>query len=166
MKNQLEEPTNIALFGLRMMRPRVLVADAKQHIRTFLVRALEELGFVTCECPHVGGLNAVLDAQRPDLIVLGLSAGGGIETCEMLNLLAIKEFAGKILLLGHRVSPLVATVHEFGAARGLAMLPILTTPFDAQKLRYSVAALLLRQTPSPPIAIDEAPHAGLLELLY
>jgi hypothetical protein len=55
-----EEGVNIATFGRRKVRPRVCVADGRNHIRTFLVEALEELGFVTCECGHVTELGSVL----------------------------------------------------------------------------------------------------------
>ena len=99
MENQLREATKVVQFGQRKVRPRVLVSDAKQHIRAFLMEVLEELGFVTNECAQVSELSSVLDTQFPDLVVFGLSAGG-IETCEMLNVLAIKEFRGKVLLLG------------------------------------------------------------------
>jgi CheY-like chemotaxis protein len=138
MKNQQAESTKVAPFGQRKVRPRVLVSDAKQHIRTFLVEAFEELGCVTCDCAHVGELSAMLDAQPPDLVMLGLSSRE-IETCEMLNLLAIKDFDGKILLFGPRISPLVAAVHQLGEKQGLAMLPILVTPFGDESLRDSVA---------------------------
>ena len=47
-------------FGRRKVSPRVCVADGKQHIRTFLVEALEEIGFVTCECMQASELSAVL----------------------------------------------------------------------------------------------------------
>jgi EAL domain-containing protein (putative c-di-GMP-specific phosphodiesterase class I)/CheY-like chemotaxis protein len=166
MENQLKEATKVVQFGQRKVRPRVLVADAKQHIRAFLMEALEELGFVTNECAQVSELSSVLDTQFPDLVVFGLSAGE-IETCEMLNLLAIKEFRGKVLLLGPRVSPMVAAVHKLGAEHGLAMLPLLATPFSADTLRDSVATLLPNQAPpDPAIDVAEALSAGWLELWY
>ena len=47
----------------------------------------------------------------------------------MLELLAAREFDGKVLVLGPRVSPMVAATQELGAKLGLAMLPLLPTPF-------------------------------------
>jgi DNA-binding NtrC family response regulator len=142
MENQLNEPTKVPRFGQRKVRPCVLVADPKRHIRTFLTQALEELGFVTCECAEVGELGMVLDAQRPDLVVFGLSVGG-VEICEMLNSLAIRQFDGKVLLLGPRISPMLTALHRLGEEHGLAMLPILATPFAADTLRASVARTML-----------------------
>ena len=113
-------------FGRRKVVPRVCVADRKQHIRRFIGEALEELGFITCECAQVGELGAVLDAHLPDLVVLGLSAGG-IEARQMLKTLAAKEFDGMILLLGPSDSPAVAAARELGEELGLAMLPMLST---------------------------------------
>ena len=58
-----EAAANVVTFGRRKVRPRACVADGKDHIRTFLAEALEELGFVTCECRHAAELGTVLDAQ-------------------------------------------------------------------------------------------------------
>ncbi len=156
----------VAAFGQRKVKPRVCVADGKRHIRAFLMDALEELDFITCECAQVAELGAMLDARLPDLVVLGLSAGG-IEACETLRQLAFKKFDGKVLLLGPRVSPMVGAVQEFGESLGLAMLPILGTPFDNKGLRDGVACLLsLGAPPNPPIDVAEALCAGWLELWY
>src|SRR5262245_5181855 len=111
MATQLEDATKVVPFGHRKVRPRVLVPDAKAHIRSFLMEALEELGFVTCECGRVCELGAILDERFPDLVVFALSAGGAA-TCEMLKQLAVKEYRGKVLLLGPRISPLGEAVHQ------------------------------------------------------
>src|SRR5271156_5114096 len=91
---------------LRSAGERSCLADRKQHIRTFIGEALEELGFITCESAQVGELARCLDAHLPDLVVLGLSAGE-IDAREMLKTLAAKEFDGMILLLGPSDSPTV-----------------------------------------------------------
>src|SRR3954447_12319040 len=165
MDKQLEKTSTVAPFGRRKVRPRVLVSDAKKPIRTFLVEALEKLGFITCECAQACELNAVLDVQATDLVVLGSSAGA-METCEVLNLLAIKKFDGKVLLLGPQASLAIANVHKFGKENGLAMLPILATPFCDQTLRDSVALLRSEAPPNPPVDVAEALGADWLELWY
>jgi hypothetical protein len=137
-----QKRTNVAAklttFGRRKVAPRVCVADSKQHIRIFLGEALEELGFITCATEQVNELGTLLDAQLPDLVVLGLS-GGGIAAGEMLKVLANKEFQGKVLLLGPRDSYVVEAVRELGNELGIAMLPTLVTPFRSEGLRDSVA---------------------------
>jgi hypothetical protein len=121
------------------------------------MEALEELGFVSCECGHVAELSTVLDAHSPDLVVLGLSSGG-IEAGEML---------GKVLLLGPPACPAMTAVQELAEELGIAALPKLDTPFGAVGLRDSVAALLpVEAVPDPPIHLDEAVRAGWLELWY
>lgn len=50
-----------AAFGRRKVTPRVCIADSKQHIRTFLSEALEELGFIAGECRQVADLRAFYD---------------------------------------------------------------------------------------------------------
>jgi EAL domain-containing protein (putative c-di-GMP-specific phosphodiesterase class I) len=167
MKHQSrEEVANAIAFGRRKVRPRVCVADAKTHIRTFLVEALEELGFVTCGCSHLAELSAVLEAQRPDLVVLGLSAGG-LEAGEMLKLLAAKTFDGKVLLLGPAACPAMTAIQELAGTMEIAMLPKLDTPFSEMGLRNAVATLLPSEpAPDPPICVDEAINAGWLELWY
>lgn len=162
---RLEEAAGPATFGRRKVVPRVCVADRKQHIRTFIGEALEELGFITCECTHVGQLGAVLDTHLPDLVVLGLSTGG-IEAREMLKTLAAKEFDGVILLLGPSDSPAVAAARELGEELGLGMLPVLPTPFGSGDLRDGVAAFLPIEAPNFPVDVAEALHAGWLELWY
>jgi EAL domain-containing protein (putative c-di-GMP-specific phosphodiesterase class I) len=161
-----EEVANGVTFGRRKVRPRACVADAKTHIRTFLVEALEELGFVTCDCAQLSDLGEVLDAHRPDLVVLGLSAGG-LEAGEMLKMLAARTFDGKVLVLGPPACPVMAAIQELAEALGIAMLPKLDTPFGETGLRDSVATLLpSEQAPDPPIRVDEAMSAGWLELWY
>jgi DNA-binding response OmpR family regulator len=137
-----EEASQLVTFGRRKVRPRVCIVDDKQHVRTFLAETLEELGFITCECAQVSELGVVLDRHLPDLIVLGLS-GGGVEGAEILKGLAARTFDGKVLLLGDRNAPAVVAVRELGEELGLAMLPMLSTPFDDRNLRNSVAVLLL-----------------------
>jgi CheY-like chemotaxis protein len=167
MENQGPERSPIlATFGRRRVKPCVCVVDRKQHIRTFLCDALEELGFIACECAQLSELEGAVNAQLPDLIVLGLS-GDGEEAAEILKTLAAKEFGGKVLLLGRRASPMLAAVQEFAEKLGLAMLPILPTPFGSGNLRDSVAMLLpMEEPPLPPVDVAEAMSAGWLELWY
>ena len=80
-----------ATFGRRKVAPRVCIADGKPHIRKFLGEALEELGFITCECTKVSELSAALDGQiMPDLVLVGFSAGG-MEAATMLEALQQKH---------------------------------------------------------------------------
>lgn len=168
MENQQsEEAIRLAPFGRRKVAPRVLIADGKAHIRKFVGEALEELGFITCECAHVGELNAALNEQlMPDLVVVGLSTRG-IEAAAIMEALAVRTFGGKVLLLGPRDSLMVAAVQELGERLRIAMLPTLGTPFDGVSLRNSVATLLQREERQKPV-IDaaEALRAGWLELWY
>jgi len=162
----IEETGKLATFGRRKVAPRVCIADSKQHIRTFLGEALGELGFITCECAQVGEIDAVLDSHLPDLVVLGLSAGG-VAAGQMLKGLAAKAFDGKVLLFGPRDSRVVEAVRRLGEEFGLAMLPPLATPFGAEGLRASIVAFLPAEAPpSPPVDAAEAMRAGWLELWY
>jgi DNA-binding response OmpR family regulator len=106
-----------------------------------------------------------MQAQRPDLVLLGLSAGGE-EGAEVLNTLTNKEFTGKVLLLGARSSPMLAALQELGEQLNLEMLPVLSTPFGSGNLRDSVAKLLPVKVPQPPVELTEALSAGWLELWY
>ena len=167
MKNPLtKEAIKLTTFGRRKVAPRVCIADGKRHIRKFLGQALEELGFITCECTQVGELSAVLDGQAPDLVIVGLSTGG-IDPGVILEALATRSFDGKVLLLGPRDSLMLAAVQELGDQRGIAMLPTLATPFDSRSLGNSVAALLPTEAPpSPVIEAAEALRGDWVELWY
>jgi len=162
----IEETNVITTFGRRRVAPRVCVVDSKPHIRNFLREALEDLGFITCECEQAGGVNAVLAGQRPDLFVLGLSVGG-IAANEILETLSLMKFEGKVLLFGQRASPMVTAILGIGDHLGLAMLPLLPTPFSDTDLRDRVTALLPSEAPpNPPVDVTEAIHADWLELWY
>ena len=163
---QSEEAIKLSTFGRRNVAPRVCIADDKQHIRKFLGEALEELGFITCECAQISELGAMLDTQRLDLIILGLSSGG-IEAAATLEALVARAFDGKVLVLGPRNSLMVRAVQELGEQLGIEMLPTLATPFDSWGLRNSVAKLLpIEAPPNPVIDAAEALNEGWLELWY
>src|SRR5262245_8013933 len=89
-----EDAAKLAALPRQSAMPCVCVADGRQQMRTFLAETLEDLGCVTCECVDVAELSAELGTRPPDLVVIGSSAGG-IEACEMVELLAAKEFGGK-----------------------------------------------------------------------
>lgn len=153
-------------FGRRKISPRVCVVDSKKHLRAFLGDILDDLGFITSECAKADELGEILETQLPDLIVLGVSAGG-IEVGRILEILVRREFGGKVLALGARESIMVKAVQQIGEEYGIAMLPPLTTPFAAGTLRERVAMLLPEgPAPSPVVHVAEALHAGWLELWY
>jgi EAL domain-containing protein (putative c-di-GMP-specific phosphodiesterase class I) len=102
---------------------------------------VHELGLATFECVGVADLDPILETSQPDLVVIGSSVGG-IEACEMVELLAARRFAGKVLVLGPRASPMVPAVRGLGEKLGLAMMPLLPTPFGAGDVRECVAKLL------------------------
>jgi EAL domain-containing protein (putative c-di-GMP-specific phosphodiesterase class I) len=147
-------------------RTDVCVLDAQQQMRTVVAGTLEELGFVTCECAHLAELPAVLVSRLPDVVVIGSSAGG-IEACEIMELLAADDFDGHVLVLGSRASPMVAAVREFGKRLGLRMLPLLATPFSREDVRDCIAALMPSELAAIyPANAREALAAVPLDLLY
>ena len=153
-------------FGHRKVMPRACVADSKKHLRTFLADALEDLGFITGECAQASELAGALDAQQPDIVVLGVSVNG-TEVGEILEVLVRKDFGGKVLVIGQPDSIMVKAVRQIGEEYGIAMLPSLPTPFSAGTLRASLAPLLPAEpAPSPAVDVAEALKAGWLELWY
>jgi len=161
-----KEHARAGSFGHRKIMPRACVADGKKHLRMFIADALEDLGFITSECAHARDLAEVLDAQQPDVVVLGVSVNG-IEVGEILEVLVRKGFTGRVLVIGQPDSIMVKAVRQIGAEYGIEMLPPLPTPFSAGTLRASVAALLPAEpAPSPAVDVAEALKAGWLELWY
>src|SRR5919198_691739 len=146
--------------------PRVCIADARRSIRTFIAASVHELGLSTFECVRVADLDPILETSRPDLVVIGSSVGG-IEACEMVELLAARRFAGKVLVLGPRVSPMVSAIRGLGDKLGIAMSPLLPTPFGANDVRDCIAKLLMVEVP-PLSSIDRAQafDAARVELRY
>jgi len=136
-------------------------------MRTFLAETLQDIGCVTRECVHVAELSAELGTRPPDLVVIGLAAGG-IEACEVMELLAAKGFDRNVLVLGPRVSPMVAATRELGAKLGLAMLPLLPTPFSQADLRNCIAAVLAPNDlpPTHSVSAAEPSPVNPLELWY
>jgi EAL domain-containing protein (putative c-di-GMP-specific phosphodiesterase class I) len=153
-------------FGHRKLTPRACIADSKKHLRTFLAETLEDLGFITSECDHAAELDVVLDAERPDLLVLGVSVDG-IEVSKIIETLVRKDYGGKVLVIWLPDSIIVKAVRQIGDEYGIAMLPALPTPFSAGTLRDSLASLIpLEPAPSPAVDVPEALKAGWLELWY
>jgi len=153
------------VFSRRQLVPSVCIEDAKQHVRAFLLSALEEFGFLVYESSKAEELAAVVDARRPDIVIAGMSAGES-EVSEVIKTLAVRQFAGWVLLAGPQNSPTVGALRELGEGLGLAMLPTLATPFGIRELRRSLAGFLPIQAPRPPVDAAEAIHAGWLELWY
>jgi len=153
-------------FGKRRIAPRACVIDGKHYLRTFLSEALEELGFIVCQCASAQGLGETLGTHYPDILICGLS-GGGMEGSRTLEIAAVHGFQGKVLLLGPAVSPMVHAVRDFGERLGLAILPVLKTPFGDRDLRGAVSSLLPSDVPvPPPVDLAEALASGWLELWY
>jgi EAL domain-containing protein (putative c-di-GMP-specific phosphodiesterase class I)/CheY-like chemotaxis protein len=160
------EYARAAHFGHRKLTPRACVIDSKKHLRLFLSDALEDLGFVTCECGHAGDLANLLRTEQPDLIVLSVCVDG-INVGEILEAIVRKDFGGKVLVIGQPDSIMVKAVRQIGDEYGIAMLPSLPTPFGTASLRASVAELLPAEpAPSPAVDVAEALKAGWLELWY
>ena len=165
-KASIEAATTVATLRAATAMPMACVADASHATRTFIADTLEGFGFATSECAQLAALSAALDARPPDLVVIGSSAGG-IEACEMMELLAAGDYDGKVLVFGPRTSPMVAAVQALGAKLGLAMLPLLATPCTAGTLRESVAALIeARKAPPPATQTTEAGSARRPVLMY
>ena len=158
----------VATFGRRKVAPRICIVDGKPHIRKIpRTEALEELGFITCECAQAGELSAVLDRQAPGPLYHGVVGRRKRSLPPSWKRLQQAGFDGKVLLLGPRNSLMVAAVQERGEQFGIAMLPPLVTPFDSRSLRNSVATLLpVEVPPRPVIDAAEALSAGWLELWY
>jgi EAL domain-containing protein (putative c-di-GMP-specific phosphodiesterase class I)/CheY-like chemotaxis protein len=153
-------------FGHRKVMPRACVTDSKKHLRTFLSDALEDLGFITSESGQASELAAILDTERPDLVVLGVSFDG-VEVGKILEVLVTRHFTGKVLVIGQPEAIMVKAVRQIGEEYGIAMLPALQTPFSAGTLRASLATLLPAEpVPSPAVDVAEALKAGWLELWY
>ena len=153
-------------FGKRKVAPRVCVFESKEHLRTFLAEALEELGLVVRGCASPEGLSEGIRTHYPDILIFGSSIEG-MTAVRALELIAAEGFDGKILLLGPAKSPMLAGIHDLGSRLGLAMLPVLKTPFADSALRAALADLLpTEQPPAPAIDAEEALEAGWLELWY
>jgi EAL domain-containing protein (putative c-di-GMP-specific phosphodiesterase class I) len=156
--------TKPATFGRRKLVPRSCIVDARRHIRTFLRQALEEFGFLVCECDAPNTFARLLGETVPELVMLSASDA---ETRKYLDILASEAFDGRVLLFGPPASPLVVANRELGAALGLATLPLLATPFSADALEARVAPLKpAHAPPNPPVEVAEALQAGWLELWY
>ncbi len=153
-------------FGRRRIVPRATVVASKRHNQTFLVETLDELGFVASECANPAQPDAITDTA-PDLLVIAISGGDGIEISGILRSLAETEFAGSVLAIGPPNSVLVEAVRQLCNELGLAMLPTLPTPFTVEVLRGRVAQFLSPvDAPSPDIDAGEALKLGWLELWY
>lgn len=152
-------------FGRRRVRPSVVIADDKPHIRNFVREALEDMGFIVED----GGGDRLVNltaGRRMDLVMLGLSAGG-VAAGDALETLAATGFDGQIMIFGPAELPMVDALFDLGAQLRLNMLPLLPTPFSDDTLRQAVSGF----APKEPVALPtldaaQALRAGWLELWY
>jgi len=147
------------------VKPHICVTDGKHHIRKFLRETLSEFGFTIAECADAQDLRATLGKKPPDLVVLGLT-DDGVSAGEMLKVLVDKDFTGKVLPFARRDSAVIKDVEEFAETLGIALLPPLLTPFNDERLRDSIAALLPEASDGPLLDMSEAVDSGWLELWY
>lgn len=153
-------------FGRRKIVPRALIVDDKPHVRQFMCDCLEELHFIASGCAVPGELELALDTLLPDLVLVGTRSGDP-QGRDMLMLLAMRKFAGQVLLFGTATAPLTDALHELGTTLGLDMLPVLPAPFNDASLRNAVAAFIPHELPPhPAIDVREALAIGYLELCY
>jgi EAL domain-containing protein (putative c-di-GMP-specific phosphodiesterase class I) len=145
--------------------PLVCVTDGQHHIRKFLREALSEFHFTVYECIEPRELSAALDARSPDLVILGLTAGG-IGAGEMLRTLATKDFDGKVLPFAERDSAVLEAIQDLAEQLAVSLLPPLLMPFNKHRLRASLAILLPDAASGPLVDLAEAVRAGWLELWY
>ena len=163
---EFSEVSRAVHFGQRKLTPRACVIDSKQHLRTFLSDALEDLGFITSECGRAADLAGVLLTERPDLIVLSVCVDG-LNVGDMLEAIVRTDFGGKVLVIGQTDSIMVKAVRQICAEYEIAMLAPLPTPFGPASLRDCVAELLPAEpAPNPAVDAAEALKAGWLELWY
>jgi EAL domain-containing protein (putative c-di-GMP-specific phosphodiesterase class I) len=153
-------------FGHRKVVSRVCVVTHKPHVRTFLCEAIEEIGLLTCECAEPDALPRVLDADRPDLVIVGV-ANDGFAVDAALERIAQALYAGPVLLIGPPDLAALPAAVTRGQALGLAMLPVLAAPYRHEDLRKRLSAVLSIEPPAPPpVCVAEALHAGWFELWY
>lgn len=155
----------VPAFGLRKVAPRACIAD-RSHVQNFLCETLEELGFVTCKFDKRADVQTLLAEFQPDVFVLGPSTDGP-EQAHILDRLSIGLYSGKVLIVGASASLLTQTLCDLGTELGLAMLPMLATPFNDLTLRAALSELLPNEAPPKPVVdVGEALHAGWLEVWY
>jgi EAL domain-containing protein (putative c-di-GMP-specific phosphodiesterase class I) len=146
--------------------PRATVVASKKHNQAFLVETLDDLGFVAGECDNPAEPGAIM-AAAPDLLVVAISGGDGVEISSVLRLLAEAGFAGSVLVIGPPHAVLVEATRQLCSELGLAMLPTLPTPFGVEALRERLAKFLNPvDAPSPDVDVAEALKLGWLELSY
>jgi EAL domain-containing protein (putative c-di-GMP-specific phosphodiesterase class I) len=153
-------------FGRRRIAPHACIVDSKAHVRTFLAESLEELGFIPRECSTPVEVAAALNAMMPDLVLIVVSSGPARGE-DVLGTLAAGAFLGRVLLVGGRSSPMLAGLQREGERQGLAMLPVLATPFRARDLKERLLELLpAGERPRLPVDLVAALANNWLELWY
>jgi EAL domain-containing protein (putative c-di-GMP-specific phosphodiesterase class I)/CheY-like chemotaxis protein len=165
--NKIVEPAlRRTHFGRRNLVPRVCVSVSKPHVRKFLCKALEDLGFTTCECAHSSEVAAIYAAETPDLFLIGFLAEGA-EVAEILERLEESGFNGEVLLVGPQKSLALPALRALGEKLGLQMMSPLTAPYSERELRESLAKFIpSKELLRPPVDVAEALHEGWLELWY
>jgi EAL domain-containing protein (putative c-di-GMP-specific phosphodiesterase class I) len=153
-------------FGRRRIAPRVRIFDRKPYVRIFLAETFEDLGFIAESWAQPGEILPALNAVEPDLVVIVVPDDRN-DVEDVLRLLAAGRFHRKVMLMGSRSMPAVASAQRLGEQLGLAMLHPLGTPFRTRELTERLADLVPAEAPPPlPVDLIEAFANNWLELWY
>jgi EAL domain-containing protein (putative c-di-GMP-specific phosphodiesterase class I) len=132
------------------MEHRLLILDDDPALARFVRRVGEELGYAVRTSENVADFRGVLQAWRPDSILLDLHLGQS-DGIEVLRSLAVQGCRARVLLASGVDDRTLAAARDFAVNLGLNVGGAIGKPMRAEALR---AAL------SPPAAPQAEPTAA------
>jgi FixJ family two-component response regulator len=114
------------------------VLDDEPQVGTLVCRVLGACGFTPRQFTSPAPFMAEVRAMPPKLIALDLALGQSA-AIEIIHLLELLKYKGKIVVISGRDDTTLAEVTQIGERHGLAMLPPLKKPFRVADLEQRLA---------------------------
>jgi EAL domain-containing protein (putative c-di-GMP-specific phosphodiesterase class I) len=124
---------------------RLLVVDDEAEVLDYVAAVARKIGYTVASALTGSEFLRLVDSFRPTIIVMDLHLGD-TDGVELLRSLGVRACKANILLISGADERVLATAHELGVSRGLAMVGMLAKPLVAADL-HGILSAALQQDP-------------------
>jgi EAL domain-containing protein (putative c-di-GMP-specific phosphodiesterase class I) len=168
--------------GAQPSAPICFVVDDEPGIRQIITYSLHDYGIQTHEFEAAAPVLDALKRVSPDLFFLDVSLRGS-DAIDVIRGLAAHQYRGTVQIISGKDPQLLEEIRRVGERHSLRMLPVLSKPFRAERVRNIIREHFseqLRQASragtsapfAPPeysggtVSLDEILRKNMLQLWY